>query len=548
MLRKRRFHSGRIGHNDDNRSVESFGSGLYCHYPDEKLLKVTLKQHIKDESNSIGMNANCKTFAQANVNSRIEVEHKRLKLATKISNEDVFFFRQYLSNFFENKYLASIKKNMLKSEIGRNKEKKTKIVIKINQPIEDMPKSRGAFQLQELFDNLYEKRDSDIETFLFRELVSTTDYSWKFLTDWDVIYNYNYSVNDTSRPKKTVYGGGATGEFFSSVWEQMGQLKIKDGLLSKDDDMFLPLFDLQDVGYVPTSDYMIKNKAMLMAKKNTRAIHGYKEVYLETIERIKKYYRALGRIMLGAIRCGNFIVENVMPKFYFNIIFRNMQPLDPSYDLNHLLDDLFNNTNGRSSMKRFFSTVATTGKDAKQLLQEHFYDSKKIAIDSIREGINLGEKNHFTQILGKIPSEVVRASLFAKQDIHAEDLIQLLVPDYKQVKDNTMREKCNFFFDNILKVHIREKAEFFGGDQFLRQFLVFCTGSGYIPHKLTGFNIIVQFNSCENGLWWGRDSLPVSHTCERILKFPVPIYDSKESFAQKLDMALENSSHFFSFE
>lgn len=222
-----------------------------------------------------------------------------------------------------------------------------------------------------------------------------------------------------------------------------------------------------------------------------------------------------------------------------------MQPNDPSYELNDLIDDLYLEMN----LKKYFANSET----AIEEMQDSFYKGKKIAIDSFREGLNLGGKIPFTSILRNMSPEAVRASLFAKQKITSQDVIDLLHSDYERVKNKTRMDECKNFFDNTLKEHIRERAQltgskdFFCGDKFLREFLAFCTGSPYIPYYQQGYNIIVEFNCEEDGLD-KKGSLPVTHTCEKILKLPIPIYKTKELFAQKLDIALVNSAGFFSMK
>ena len=148
-----------------------------------------------------------------------------------------------------------------------------------------------------------------------------------------------------------------------------------------------------------------------------------------------------------------------------------------------------------------------------------------------------------------MPLEAINSLLFCKQDIEADDIIDVLVPKYGLLKDDpdypgTESQKLVLRViegsdddqkttqEGILVDLLRER-----GGEFLKDFLWYTTGYMYMPRS--NFKIIVEFNYHDIETR-SEHSLPVAHTCELLLKLPGQAYDgNQEILEQKLDLCFE---------
>jgi HECT-domain (ubiquitin-transferase) len=86
----------------------------------------------------------------------------------------------------------------------------------------------------------------------------------------------------------------------------------------------------------------------------------------------------------------------------------------------------------------------------------------------------------------------------------------------------------------ILVDIIRERGQ--DGDDFLKDFVWFITGSSYIQiQQLKQYSIIIEFSSKE---LTSDDSYPVGHTCEQVLTLPGNAYFGDRA---KLERLLDES-------
>jgi hypothetical protein len=143
-----------------------------------------------------------------------------------------------------------------------------------------------------------------------------------------------------------------------------------------------------------------------------------------------------------------------------------------------------------------------------------------------------------------VPPEYLNEKIFA-QAVSADEVIgclqrQLAIDDDQSDKGRHLDRKVehgrlSLFIKDILEPILREMSP-----EKLAQFVEFCTGYHYIPIKGNeAFGIVVEMNHDEG---MHDDSLPVSHTCGKILKLPWNLYGSdKVKFALKLDMAMDGS-------
>ena len=86
--------------------------------------------------------------------------------------------------------------------------------------------------------------------------------------------------------------GGPTREFFSRIFDQLGAIKVDK----------IALFEMTKYGYMPVSD----DKLESFSKDR------------ETKDKIKNYYRAIGRIFAHCLVRRITISSNTLPVFYWN--------------------------------------------------------------------------------------------------------------------------------------------------------------------------------------------------------------------------------------
>lgn len=99
--------------------------------------------------------------------------------------------------------------------------------------------------------------------------------------------------------------GGPTEEFFHEVFSQIGSLKVNG----------ISLFEQTSGGYLPITDDFLKHKT---SNKST-------------LEKIKSYYRAFGRMVSRRLLSNQTIQSNCIPSLYqkceFRLVFLSYIPL-----------------------------------------------------------------------------------------------------------------------------------------------------------------------------------------------------------------------------
>lgn len=134
---------------------------------------------------------------------------------------------------------------------------------------------------------------------------------------------------------------------------------------------------------------------------------------------------------------------------------------------------------------------------------------------------------------GKYDLDFVLSRMFPVQNYKEEEISTEV---YRDIQDKTFRVSSHSGDrEGILVDILREKCK--KDIQFLRDFVDFVTASHYI--RQSDFKILVEFNSREN---LDDGSLPIVHSCEQTLKFPVLVYNNNpEELERKLDLAMANT-------
>mmetsp|Transcript_11510 Transcript_11510/g.16719 ORF Transcript_11510/g.16719 Transcript_11510/m.16719 type:complete len:262 (+) Transcript_11510:1348-2133(+) len=196
-------------------------------------------------------------------------------------------------------------------------------------------------------------------------------------------------------------------------------------------------------------------------------------------------------------------------------------------------------------------TVITPDTYFTKLLPKQFVRSRDLALDAIREGLTLNGLINIPVQFSVLPFEVVSKLAFSIPDMSADDVIAVLKPEYSD--EQIAKEEQEFFFHNILKQFLKDKAEeeqeenkkkFDVDTSFLSQFVKFCTGLNYLPYRISNpeYSIVIEFNSFQ----CTPEDLPVAHTCENTMKIHGSVYNNdREKFEGKLMMAIESTDGCF---
>ena len=194
-----------------------------------------------------------------------------------------------------------------------NKLEKKGIEIEIQQRIDKkLSVKRAPFSLQKLFNKHYDQYENTKEdsTLLFSELKDnkrideldiSNDLTWKWMVPW----NINFKNIDGTRSEldkkdeKAVDKGGPTREFLANVWNQMGELKIT--AKGTAEGSHIALFEDCDKYYFPSSDDKIEQQINAVIQKFGEISKQKKEEIKSNLKlKVKRYYRALGRIIVSS--------------------------------------------------------------------------------------------------------------------------------------------------------------------------------------------------------------------------------------------------------
>jgi hypothetical protein len=162
-----------------------------------------------------------------------------------------------------------------------------------------------------------------------------------------------------------------------------------------------------------------------------------------------------------------------------------------------------------------------------------------MALQQIQKGLTLGGILQLPHIFFGIPSIVLNALCFSNPSYDIEDILKILIfVPYKGDNDDgngssIFEESHELFQKDSLPSALRSLQE--KDKDTLNKFIYFVTGCSYLPNLEMNpdFRIDVEFEKKDN-----PEFLPTSHTCEKIIVFPVEVYDNNvETLVSKLEKA-----------
>jgi hypothetical protein len=114
---------------------------------------------------------------------------------------------------------------------------------------------------------------------------------------------------------KGVDKGGLTRAFLDTVWSQMHTLSIDVRGETVVTEKTLPLFDSKDGSIVPLDDVTIRGHVAKCFAIDEAALDK-NEGAGKILKQVKRYYRALGRLMIHSLATGHVLPSHVMPPFF----------------------------------------------------------------------------------------------------------------------------------------------------------------------------------------------------------------------------------------
>lgn len=118
-----------------------------------------------------------------------------------------------------------------------------------------------------------------------------------------------------SSPDKGVDQGGLTRVFFDAVWSQMHTLSIDVQGKTVGTEKTLHLFDYKDGSIVPLDNVTIRGQ-IAKCFETDEAVLDENEGAVKVLNKVKRYYRALGRLMIHSLATGHVLPSHVMPPFF----------------------------------------------------------------------------------------------------------------------------------------------------------------------------------------------------------------------------------------
>lgn len=163
-----------------------------------------------------------------------------------------------------------------------------------------------------------------------------------------------------------------------------------------------------------------------------------------------------------------------------------------------------------------------------------------MALHNIHKGLTLGGRLGLQDMFFAVPPVVVNSLYFSNPTYGLDDILKILIYiPYEGENDDKngssiIEENHKLFQEKTLPSALRSLQE--NDKDALKKFIYYVTGSSYLPNfeMNPDFRINVEFQKKDN-----PNFLPMSHTCEKIIVFPVEVYDNiAETLASKLDKAI----------
>jgi hypothetical protein len=289
---------------------------------------------------------------------------------------------------------------------------------------------------------------------------------------------------------------------------------------------------------------------------------------------VKAYYRAIGRVILYAIRNNMPIPSNILPNVHRNYLLRDVKPLSTgsplhSYHGGDLVEDVcamlprkLDNVGTVDYILCGLSSDVNYSRDPRRALEEfktgvqkRYIDQYDVALTALQEGLTHNHRINVHDAFRHAPLHGLDQLIFCKYEVEPDDLIATLdiVTNFGDLCDDA---KIEILQANISRVlHLAEDGTWAGhfpdlirdryrtDKQFPQKVLYFATGHKCIRVHDDDFKLMVEFNvNPEFNVKTKKfdpDWLPMGHTCGFTLKFPAQAYDGdRETLEKKLDQSL----------
>ena len=262
------------------------------------------------------------------------------------------------------------------------------------------------------------------------------------------------------------------------------------------------------------------------------------------------------------------IAGHLLPPPYRRYLLQGIKPTDERYEIRDLFTDFLDYTitenvdewkcegddddKYKAIMERFEFLCdgydvneGTMEQKLRKATEAAWIDSRSIVLDSIKEGLGVGNGNHQAlEIAGMalIDMKMMDLLFFSKLHITSEDVINALEPALGNEAMSKNQRAIISVKDGKIEGHLvdllrKREEDDTDNSNFAGDFVEFATGSRHLPQN--GATIIIEFCFEEAGYRGDPESLPVAHTCHQTVKLPSQAYEGKFSiFEKKLDLAL----------
>ena len=272
------------------------------------------------------------------------------------------------------------------------------------------------------------------------------------------------------------------------------------------------------------------------------------------VEKAKKYYRAVGRIMFHSFIRDTVVSSAALPVFYQNIILRQCNMKDGRYKqssivrdicamgapLKAYMDGLIGKKMGDFGIgdEEDHFITCTRENFMEKVILKTWVEDRSIALEALKEGVLLdGYAADILQPLRTMPQGAVSNLLFAPPTVKVDDVLNVLEPQFTVASEKILDNQKKFF-EEVLKAVLRDKSK--KSRTFLRNFLSFVTGLSYVPHRTAkpDYAIIVEFDESQVA----EKAFPSSKTCENVLFIPFHAYHcDRKLFEEQLDVCLRET-------
>jgi hypothetical protein len=183
-----------------------------------------------------------------------------------------------------------------------------------------------------------------------------------------------------------------------------------------------------------------------------------------------------------------------------------------------------------------FQAFYESGDELRKGADTHLIESRSRALHSILEGLTLDSTVDFQLFFGGKEAQLLEEIVFAPSTVTAEMIIDELdfciISEFGRSKD---LNHAQLAFVNETMPGLLHKKEAERPD-FLKEFLRHTTGLSYINRRTPKITICFENLQLDT-------ALPVAHTCEQELCFPLAAYGAEmDSLENYLDIAMKNAA------